>query len=112
MSASNKKRSTSKNANTQPNKSGKSNLPLIVVGGGVVLVVLAAIFVYNSNQPPKSVVPLEVSGAPALKVDKERVDFGDVKVDNPVTASFEIVNVGDQPLLFDEAPKVEVVEGC
>jgi hypothetical protein len=85
---------------------------LILVGGGVVLVVLAAIFVYSSNQPPKPDVPLEVSGAPALQVDKERIDFGNVKVDTPVTATFEIVNVGDQPLRFDQVPKVEVVEGC
>ena len=112
MSASNKKRTTANNTGGGQGKPGKSSLPLILVGGGVVLVLLAAVFVYNSSRSPKSDVLLEVSGAPSLKVDKERIDFGDVKVDTPVSVSFEIANVGDQPLRFSQPPTVEVVEGC
>jgi hypothetical protein len=94
---------------------GKSEKPgpaIILIGGGVILLLLAAVFVYTSSRSPKSDLPLEVSSAPALKVDQERIDFGDVKVDTPVTARFEIANVGDQPLRFSQVPKVEVVEGC
>ena len=73
---------------------------------------LAVIFIFYSSQSPESGVPLDVSGAPTLKVDRDRIDFGDVKVDTPVTAAFEISNTGDQPLRISQVPKVEVVEGC
>jgi hypothetical protein len=55
---------------------------------------------------------LEVSGAPSLKIDKEFVDFGDVRYERPVGASFQLTNVGDRPLKFSRAPYIEVVEGC
>ena len=54
----------------------------------------------------------EVTGAPKLKVDKESVNLGDRKVGQLVSASFEITNVGDQPLRFTEAPYIEVAAGC
>jgi hypothetical protein len=54
----------------------------------------------------------EVTGAPRLKVDKESIDLGDQKVGHLVSASFEITNVGDQPLRITEAPYVEVAAGC
>jgi hypothetical protein len=54
----------------------------------------------------------EVAGAPRLKVDKESIDLGDRKVGQLVSASFEITNVGDQPLRFTEAPYIEVAAGC
>jgi hypothetical protein len=53
-----------------------------------------------------------VSGAPALKVDKEKIDLGTVQLGEWVTANFELVNAGDQPLRFTEQPYVTVVEGC
>ena len=54
----------------------------------------------------------EVTGAARLKVDKESVDLGDRKVGQPVSVSFEITNVGDQPLRFTQLPYIEVKEGC
>lgn len=54
----------------------------------------------------------EVIGAAKLKVDKESVDLGDRKVGQPVSVSFEITNVGDQPLRFTQLPYIEVKEGC
>ena len=84
--------------------------PLIVVVAGVLLLLLGANFVYNrSSRPPQ---PAEVSGLPALKVDKETIDLGDVKLGKTVQASFEITNTGDQTLSFTEEPYIEVKEGC
>jgi len=54
----------------------------------------------------------EVIGAAKLKVDKESVDLGDRKVGQPVSVSFEITNVGDQPLRFTQLPYIEVKKGC
>jgi hypothetical protein len=87
-------------------------MPILLIGGGALLLILAALFIYNSNQPATPAVPLEVRGAAALKVDQERIDFGDVKVDTPVTATFNLFNAGDEDLRISEVPKVEVVEGC
>lgn len=83
-------------------------LPLIIVAG---LAVIVAAIASSSNAA--SVKPaVEISGAPALKVDKEKVDLGNVKLGQTVEVKFEVTNVGDQPLRFKEKPYVEVVEGC
>ena len=54
----------------------------------------------------------EVTGAPRLKVDKDKIDFGDTQVGQAVTASFELMNVGDQPLVIQQPPYIEVAAGC
>ena len=54
----------------------------------------------------------EVTDAPRLKVDKDSIDLGDRNVGQSVDASFEITNVGDQPLRITEAPYIEVAAGC
>ena len=82
-------------------------LPLIIVAGLVLIV--AAVTSGNNDAPPAA--PL-VTGAPALQVDKEKVDFGNVTLGQTVEVKFEVANVGDQPLRFKEKPYVEVVEGC
>ncbi len=55
---------------------------------------------------------VEVKGSPSLKVDKDNVDLGDEKLGNTVAVTFQVTNIGDQPLRFSEQPYVEVVEGC
>ena len=55
---------------------------------------------------------LEVTGAAALKPDKEKIDLGNVRLGNTVSASFLLTNVGDQSLHFTKAPYIQVVEGC
>ncbi len=84
-------------------------LPLILVAGLALIVV--AIVSGNTNAPTAQPA-VEVSGAPALKADKEKVDFGNVTLGQTVEVKFELTNVGDQPLRFKEAPYVEVIEGC
>jgi hypothetical protein len=54
----------------------------------------------------------EVIGAPRLKVDRESIDLGDRKVGKMVSAAFEITNVGDQQLTFNQPPNIEVAAGC
>jgi hypothetical protein len=86
-----------------------------LVAAGAVLVALVLIGGNNNSTPanstPANYVP-EAKGAPALKVDKEKVDLGDVPLGQTVQVSFDIANVGDQVLRFNAAPYVEVVEGC
>jgi hypothetical protein len=96
---------------TQKN-TGRSNLPLLLALGGFVLVAAALFAIWKSGQPQLANVPVEVAGQPSLKVDKEEIDFGDVKVGDQVSASFTLTNVGDKTLRFTEDPYIEVREGC
>lgn len=81
-----------------------------LIAVGVVLVAFVVLQTVTSNAaPPPAPV---VSGGPALQVDKEKVDFGNVTLGQTVEAKFEVTNVGDQPLRFTKKPYIEVVEGC
>ncbi len=84
-------------------------LPLIIVAG--VALIAVTLISGGTGQPAAATAP-QVTGAPALQVDKEKLDFGDVKLGQTVEAKFEVTNVGDQPLIFTAEPYVEVVEGC
>lgn len=57
-------------------------------------------------------IPLQVTGAPRLAVDRTTIDEGDVKLGKSIRSAFRLQNVGDQPLQVLEEPQVEVVEGC
>jgi len=84
-------------------------LPILVIGGGV-LVIGLAFLALRKNPTPQA--PIEVKGSPSLKVDKDNVDLGDEKLGKTVDVSFELTNVGDQTLRFSKQPYVEVLEGC
>ena len=87
----------------------KSKYPLFFILGGAAILIITAIFAFQ--KPPAPYTP-EVTGGPSLRADKEALDFGDVKLGKTVTASFELKNIGDQPLSFSNAPYVELIEGC
>ena len=72
---------------------------LAALGG---LLILAAILLFSSQE----------SGTPVVRVDRERIDYGDVKLDTPLTFSIVVTNTGDGVLRFRETPYVEVREGC
>ena len=86
--------------------------PVLLVLLGIVLVGGALFAARKAGQPSTAKVPIEVSGSPSLKVNKDKVDLGDVKLGQVVTVNFTLANVGDQTLRFNEKPYVEVVEGC
>jgi ABC-type transporter Mla subunit MlaD len=90
-------------------RQNKAWIPLAVMLGGVLLIALAF---WGLNARPTPRANVEVTGAPALKTDKEKVDLGDVKLGQVVEVSFQLTNVGDQTLRFTKPPYVEVVEGC
>jgi hypothetical protein len=80
-----------------------------IIGAGVVLIAVAVIGGNRAATP--AAAPL-VTGAPALQVDKEKVDLGTIALGNTVEVKFEVTNVGNQPLVFTKAPYLEVVKGC
>jgi hypothetical protein len=82
----------------------------ILLAGGAMLL-WAAVMIVRPYLPAGSSAGL-VKGGPSLQVDKEVVDLGDVSFETPVGVTFQVTNVGDQPLRFTKAPFVEVLEGC
>src|SRR4030067_2097366 len=94
-----------------PKKRRKQNstwLPILAIAGGILLISLAY-FALRDKPTPKA--PVEVKGSSSLKVNKEKVDLGDVKLGQTVEVSFQLTNVGDQTLRFTEEPYIEGVEG-
>ncbi|MAT43716.1 MAG: hypothetical protein CL609_15370 [Anaerolineaceae bacterium] len=101
------KKIPSKLRNQKP-QSKKNIMPIFLIIGGL-LVLIAAFFAFQKK--PVQYTP-EVVGNPSLRVDKEKIDMGNVRLGNTVQASFEITNVGDKPLKFSKEPYVEVKQGC
>ena len=84
-------------------------IPLLLALGGAILIIVTLLLVF---QPPKTPTTSEVTGTARLKADKQKIDLGDVKLGTTVRASFQLANVGDQPLRITKAPYVELKEGC
>ena len=85
-------------------------LPVIIVVGLALIVV--AVVSGNSSATAASNFNPEVSGAPRLTTDKEKVDLGTLALGQTVEVKFEVTNTGDKPLNFTDAPYVQVVKGC
>ena len=102
----------SQNKYKKSNKRKKQKMPwpLITLVAGGLLLIIGAVFSFSQSSKPKATI--EVTGAPSLKVDKEKVDLGEVKLGQTVQVSFQITNVGDRPLRFTKDPYIEVKEGC
>jgi len=83
----------------------------VLIGmGGVLLLGVLALWLWPLVRP--SSAKSEVTGATALRPDREKIDLGDVRLGNTVSASFQLTNVGDKPLHFTKKPFIQVVEGC
>jgi len=98
-----------------PTHKAKKSFPIWLVLAGVGLLVVA-LFVFlggSKGGDSSKKAEIEVTGAPAIKVDQEAIDYGDVKLGlAPIKTVVTVTNVGDQPLRFSEAPYIEVLEGC
>ena len=51
-------------------------------------------------------------GTPALAVDQDTIQYGDVKFNTNLTFEIKVTNTGDGNLRFKEEPYIEVREGC
>lgn len=84
--------------------------PLLIALGGIALIGLVFWATQRGDGTP--VAAIEVQGAPSLKVDQEKIDLGDVRLGQTVSASFTLTNVGDKPLRITGQPYIEVAAGC
>jgi multidrug efflux pump subunit AcrA (membrane-fusion protein) len=78
--------------------------PLIWLMGGGVLLIAAVLFLAFGGGSG--------GGTPALAVDKQTIDYGDVKLATDLTFEIKVTNTGDGTLRFREEPYIEVREGC
>lgn len=92
----------------QPQKRGRKNSWVYVMA---ILLIVTTTLIVALQKKAQPYTP-EFTGGPSLKVNTESLDLGNQKNRVPVLVSFEITNVGDQPLVFTEAPFIEVVKGC
>jgi hypothetical protein len=85
------------------------------IGAALILAGVVLVFLWlqseEDSSPNPSFVPV-VTGAPRLAVVEDTLDYGDVQFEKKVNAAFRIQNVGDQPLVLEQNPQVELVEGC
>jgi len=91
----------------------RSSRPRFLIPGALALAVLVGLATWYllPRQGPLSDAA-QYRGGPRLLVDKELIDFGNVRFDKMVEARFRLRNVGDQPLRLAVDPRVEAVEGC
>ena len=84
--------------------------PILIALGALLLVGALAWNFWPRDKIASS--KAEVTGAAALRSDKDKIDLGDVRLGTTVSASFELTNSGDKPLHFTKEPYIQVVEGC
>jgi hypothetical protein len=77
------------------------------IGGGVFLIAAALFLAFGGNSGGDT-----GGGTPALAVDKQTIDYGDVKLATDLTFEIKVTNTGDGTLRFKEEPYIEVREGC
>jgi hypothetical protein len=83
----------------------KQRVPWIVLAiGGVMLVLAAFLFARQGGD--------DGGGMPAIAVDQQKIDYGDVKFGVNKTFAIKVTNTGDGTLRFKEMPYVQVLEGC
>jgi hypothetical protein len=91
----------------EPKRSGA----VILAALGVLVLAAVGTWVWLGRQDPLAAAPV-YAGGPRLAVDTDTIDFGAVRFEKMVTATFRLKNVGDQTLTLAANPPVEVVEGC
>lgn len=83
----------------------------LTIGAALVLVAGGLGLVWSSSADTPAVTPA-VNGSPRLAVDRTEVDEGYIKLNTVVRSTFQLSNVGDQPLKIIGEPWVELIEGC
>jgi len=83
----------------------------VVPVGGLLLLGAALLLARPGGEEP-ALAPIQVVGQAAIRVDRELIDYGDVRFNVQKNFTFTVTNVGDERLRFQQAPYIEVVQGC
>jgi len=94
--------------NNKRRKQQKKSVNPVVwfIGGGVLLIAAALFLAFGGSNSDSG------GGTPALAVDQQTIDYGDVKLNTNLTFEIKVTNIGDGALRFKEEPYIQVLEGC
>lgn len=92
----------------------KQMTSLALIGAGTLVLITLVAVIFLKDQPGKNSAETAPggSGAASLKVDREKVDLGDVRLGQEVSVSFTLTNTGADPLNLTKAPYIQVAAGC
>ena len=85
---------------------------LWVAGIGIVVIIIGVLLFQANRASSQNSAAIQVKGSPRLSVVQDTFDYGDVQLGTTVQTVFRVRNVGDQPLVILNQPRVQVVEGC
>ena len=85
---------------------------LWIAGIGIVVIVVGIILFQANTASSQTNAAIQVKGAPRISLVQDTFDYGDVRLGTTVQTVFRVRNVGDQPLVILNQPRVQVVEGC
>jgi hypothetical protein len=94
---------------TKKQKKRKFPLPLLILFGVGGFLLVAAMVLFTGRNRDNAAIG---DSTPMLKVDQERIDYGDVKFNTPKTFTITVTNIGDKELRFTKEPYIKVLEGC
>ena len=77
----------------------------------VVVLALAALAVLAACSGGDQKATTTYKGGPRISFDRRALDFGNVPVDKPFDAVYQVSNVGDRPLVVTKTIN-RVLEGC
>ena len=112
MAQSNKNKALSRKRQHQKAAAGRSLWPILLLAGLSLLLLGGGIWwgLERGSGAPANFTPQ--AETPRLAVDRESIDLGPQPVNRPVSAVFQVKNVGSQTLRIQGEPTVELVEGC
>ncbi len=94
----------------QINQKNKRRFPtwiLFIIGALVILTGWLLRDTISSNNADSI-----ISESPKIKVDRDTFDYGNVQLGTPIYVAVKVTNIGAKPLVFAEAPYIEILEGC
>ncbi len=92
-------------------KPKRSRIPIYIAAAGVIALIAAMLLDFDLGGHQVDFTP-SVQGAPAVAVDNEKFDYGDIQLGRMVKTEFQVTNVGSEDLRILKRPYVEVKEGC
>lgn len=85
----------------------------LITIGAILFTVVGFTLVRNGRTATGAEAPTATQGGtPRVAVDTAEIDYGEVKMNTPIQAVFNVSNTGDAPLTILERPQVELLEGC
>ena len=108
------RRNLKKRQRANPQNKGSKFLWLLIGLGSVTFIALIGVLAWSLSSAGEiaSNASPQVTGAPKLQSNQDKIEMGDIKLGQTVNAEFDLTNTGDRALLFTTKPYIEVLEGC